>query len=157
MERGHQLVIFTLDEQRYALPLEAVERAVRVVECTPLPKAPAIVVGMVNVQGRIIPVLAMRKRLRLPERDIHVSDQLLIAHSSTRTVALLVDAVGGIVARSAPEVIPAQKILPGLEYVEGVVKLEDGMVVIYDLDSFLSLEEEKALDEAMKASCEFRV
>ena len=78
------------------------------------------------------------------------SDQFIIAHTAKRTVALVVDTVSGIVALSEQEVIAAEKILSGLEYIKGVVKLEDGIVPIHDLDRFLSLEEEKTLDDALK-------
>jgi len=150
MNKLNQLVVLTLDEQRYALHLSAVERIIRVVEVTPLPKAPEIVLGVVNVQGQITPVINIRKRFCLPEREMNLSDQLIIAHTSRRTVALVADAVSGVIERSEQEVIAAEKVLPGIEYVEGVVKLEDGMILIHDLNKFLSLEEEQALDNAMK-------
>ena len=79
MAPAHQLVVFTMDEQRYALQLAAVERVVRMVEVTPLPQAPQIVLGVINAQGRIIPVVDIRRRFRLPARDIRLSDHLLIA------------------------------------------------------------------------------
>lgn len=150
MNNLNQLVVFTLDEQRYALHLAAVERIVRVVEVTPLPKSPEIVLGVVNVQGRIIPVVNIRKRFRLPEREIALSNQLIIASTSRRTGALLVDEVSGVVEISEREMIEAGKILPDMDYVEGIVKLEDGLILIHDLNTFLSIEEEKALDDAMK-------
>jgi len=150
VDKLNQLIVLTLDEQRYALHLSAVERIVRGVEVTPLPKAPEIVLGVVNVQGQITPVINIRKRFRLPEREMNLSDQLIIAHTSRRTVALVADAVSGVIERSEQEVIAAEKVLPGIEYVEGVVKLEDGMILIHDLNKFLSLEEEQALDNAMK-------
>jgi len=145
-----QLVVFTLDEQRYAVHLAVVERIVQVVDITPLPKAPEIVLGIINMQGRIIPVIDIRGCFGLPERDINLSDQLIIANTSTRTVALVVDGVNGVIERPAEDVISAEKILPKIEQVEGVVKLEDGMVLIHDLEQFLSLHEEKALHEAME-------
>lgn len=151
MGRSNHLVIFILNEQRYALFLPAVGRILRMVEITPLPKAPEIVLGVINMQGRIVPVLDIRKRFRLPERELDPSDQLVIACTSKRAVALAVDKVIGVVERSGQEVIAAEKILPGMEYVEGVAKLEDGMILIHDLDTFLSLEEEKALDEVMRS------
>lgn len=149
MDSLFTLVVFTLDMQRYAIRLSKVERVIRVVELTPLPQAPEIVLGVVNVQGRIVPVVNIRKRFRLPEQEMSLSDQLIIAHTSRRTVGLMVDAVIGVVDRSEKEVTAAEKILPNLEHVEGVVKLEDGMVLIHDLDKFLSLEEEKTLADAM--------
>jgi purine-binding chemotaxis protein CheW len=149
-----KLVVFTLDDQRYALHLSAVERIVRAVEVTPLPKAPEIVIGVINVQGRIIPVFNMRKRFRLPEHEIELSDQFIIAHTAKRTVALVADGVKDIIDRSDQEIISAEEIVPGLEYVKGVVKLEDGLVLIHDLDTFLSLKEEIALDKALSGMVE---
>jgi purine-binding chemotaxis protein CheW len=149
MAAAHQLVVFTMDEQRYALQLAAVERVVRMVEVTPLPQAPQIVLGVINVQGRIIPVVDLRRRFRIPARDVRLSDHLLIARTARRTVALALDAVTGIVEGSAPAVIMAEEILPGLEYVAGVMKVEEGLILIHDLEAFLSLEEEQTLDAAL--------
>ena len=150
MEEAEQLLVFTLDEQRYALHLSAVERVVRVIEITPLPKAPEIVFGVINMHGRIIPVVDTRKRFRLRECEIGLSDQLIIANTDTRPVALIVDSVTGVTEQSKDTIVQAEKIVPGMEYVEGVLKLDDGMVLIHDLDGFLSLKEEKALERAMR-------
>ena len=146
-----RLVVFTLDDQRYALRLETVERIVRLVEVTPLPKAPEIVLGVVNVQGRILPVVNIRRRFRLPEREEDLRDQLILARTSRRSVALVVDAVGGVVEGPGEEVIPVGRIVSGTEYVDGVVKLSDGLILIHDLEKFLSLEEEKKLGKALGA------
>jgi purine-binding chemotaxis protein CheW len=145
-----ELVVFRLDELRLALPLTTVERVVRAVHVTRLPQAPEIVLGVVNVQGRIIPVVDPRKRFRLPERAIALADQLVIARTSRRPVALLVDAVDGVLEVAEREAVPALDVLPKVAYVEGVVKQKDGLVLIHDLNKFLSLEEETALDQAME-------
>jgi purine-binding chemotaxis protein CheW len=144
-----QLVVFALEDQRYALHLSAVKRIVRAVEMTPLPKAPEIVIGVINIQGRIIPVFNIRRRFHLPEREIELSDQLIIANTARRTVALVVDTVDGVIERLSEEVTPADQVLPRIEYVEGIVKLENGLVLIHDLDKFLSIDEEAKLDEAV--------
>jgi purine-binding chemotaxis protein CheW len=144
-----QLVVFSLDDYRYAVRLTTVERAVRAVEITPLPKGPEIVAGVINLGGVIVPVLNIRRRFRLPEQELKPGDQFLIALTAKRTVALVVDEVCGTVECSPREMIETEKIVPGLEYVTGVVKLEDGMLFIHDLDRFLSLEEEKTLDAAI--------
>lgn len=145
---GH-LVVFVLDDQRYALPLDVVERVVRMVSVTPLPRAPAIVSGIVNVGGQITPVVDIRKRFHLPEREVALSDQLIIARTSTRPVALVVDTVSGIIEYRRQDVVPAATILADMAYVAGVVKLNDGLMFIHDLESFLSLEEARSLDDAM--------
>lgn len=152
MPDAEPLVIFTLDEQRYALYLSAVERIVRAVEITPLPQAPEIVLGIINVQGRVIPVLNIRRRFRRPQRDLNLPDHLILARTRQRAVALVVDTVSEV--RQSPEVdrVSAAEIVPGLEYVTGIAKLPDGMILIHDLEKFLSLEEAKSLEEAMASA-----
>jgi purine-binding chemotaxis protein CheW len=150
MKKPTLLVVFTLEEKYYALYLSTVERIVRVVEVTTLPKAPEIVLGVVNVAGRIVPVVDIRKRFRLPKRELNLSDQLVIANSSQRSVALVVDSVIGVSKHRDADVIPAGEVLPWMEYVEGIVKVEGEMILIHDLDRFLSLEEGETLDNALK-------
>lgn len=147
-----QLAVFLLDAQRYALSLDRVDRVVRAVAVSPLPHAPDIVMGLINVQGRPIPVINVRRRFRLPERRIALTDRIVIAHTDQRPVGLVVDAVADVTAYPAHSMIEAGDILPGLEYVEGVVKLPDGLAYIHDLDRFLSLEEETALAQAMESA-----
>lgn len=144
-----QLVVFCLDEQRYALPLASVERAVRAVEVTALPNAPPIVLGVIDVEGRVLPVLNIRRRFRLPEREIRPVDQFLIAQTAPRTVALVVDEAKEVIERAQSTVISSTRIVPGLDHIEGVIKLDDGLVLIHDLERFLSLDEARALDVAM--------
>ncbi len=151
MAAALQLVVFTLDEQRYGLQLAAVERVVRMVEVTPLPQAPQIVLGVINAQGSIIPVVDVRKRLRLPAREPHPSDHLLIARTAKRGVALVVDAVSEVVTLSSQHMVSGETILAQLAYVTGVVKRPDGLILIHDFDRFLSLDEEQALHDAIGA------
>lgn len=144
-----QFVPFWIETSRYALPLAAVERVVQVVEFTPLPRAPEIVLGIVNWEGRVIPVVNVRKRFRHPDREVQLCDQLIFARTSRRPVALLVDRAESLIERAEREIIQAATVLPGLEYVRGVAKLGDGLILIHDLDSFLSLDEEQELGEAL--------
>lgn len=155
MKTTRSLVVFTLDGQRYALALSRVEQVVRVVAVTPLPKAPAIVLGIVNYGGAVIPVLNVRERFNHHRRDIRLTDHLIIAGTGKRTVALLVDETNGVVADLPGDFASAGDILPGIELVEGAVKLEDGLILIHDLERLLSLEEETEIDSALKMhSCD---
>jgi purine-binding chemotaxis protein CheW len=142
-------VAFTLDEGHYALDLSAVERIIQTVEITLLPEAPDIVLGVINIHGKIIPVVNIRRRFHLPEKDIEPTNRLIIAHTLKRTVALVVDVVLGVIETPEDRVVKADTVLPGMDYVQGVVKMEDGMILIHDLNKFLSLEEEKTLDTAI--------
>jgi purine-binding chemotaxis protein CheW len=142
-------VAFTLDEGHYALDLSAVERITQTVEITPLPEAPDIVLGIINIKGKIIPVVNIRRRFRLSEKDIEPTNRLIIARTLKRTVALVVDVVLGVIETAEDRIVKADTVLPGMDYVQGVVKMEDGMILIHDLNKFLSLEEEQTLDNAI--------
>lgn len=152
MTESVELVVFRLDDQRYALRLGAVERFVRAVEVTPLPGAPAIVLGAIDVEGSVLPVLSLRRRFGLPEREIDVTDQFLIARTSSRTVALVVDEALGVITVPAEMITGAGRIVPGLDHVRGVVALDDGLLLIHDLETCLSLDEERALAKALDAA-----
>jgi purine-binding chemotaxis protein CheW len=143
------LVLFRLDALRFAVALDAVERFVRAVEITDLPKAPESIYGVIDVAGRVIPVFNLRKRLGLPARSVEPDDLFLIARSARREVALVVDESLGLMELSEFEVAGRDEILPGLEHFRGVTRLDDGLVFIYDIESFLSIDEARALDEAM--------
>jgi purine-binding chemotaxis protein CheW len=146
---SNQLVVFTLDERQYALPLARVQRVVRVVEVTPLPKSPDIVLGVINLQGNIIPVMSMRTRFGSPEPETSLSDQIIVADTATRTVGLLVNSVSGVIERTLEEVTVTEKIVPGAQYVEGITKTADGILFIHNVDRFLSAKEEQQLDRLM--------
>jgi purine-binding chemotaxis protein CheW len=150
----NQLVTFLLDEQQYALPLATVRRVVRMVEVTPLPKAPEVVLGVIDVQGDIIAVVSMRKRFGIAEPETGLSDQLILADAGARRVGLVVNSVTGVVERTTEEVTAAEKIVPGGQYVEGITRLDGGILFIHDLDRFLSKREEQQLDGLLAQEAE---
>ncbi len=93
---SEKLAIFTLEEQRYALRLAVVERVVHAVAISPLPQAPEIVLGIINIQGMIIPIINVRRRFLLPEREIALTNRLIIARAARRSVGLVVDTVSDV-------------------------------------------------------------
>jgi purine-binding chemotaxis protein CheW len=145
-----RLVGFDLGGQNYAVELTAVERIVHVVEVAPLPKAPEIVLGVINFAGRIIPVVDIRRRFRLPAKDTELYDFLIIARTSQRELAFMADTVTGILDCPEEDIIAAAKIVPGLEYLKGVMRLRDGLSFIHDLEQFLFLDEETSLAQALE-------
>ena len=149
MTNQSQIVVFALDEPRYALNLSAVERVVRAVEITLLPQVSEIVLGVINVQGQIVPVVDIRKRLHLPPRDMRLDDRFILARTSRRLVALVVDSVAGCRALADWEWASAEQTLPGVKYIHGLAKLDDDLVLICDLDQFLSLDDEQTLAAAL--------
>jgi purine-binding chemotaxis protein CheW len=142
-------LVFALDDPHYALPLAIVERVIRAVEISPLPRAPRIVRGVINVQGQILPIVDIRALFRLPSRATDIGDRFIIARTPRRVLALIVDRVIGISEVPEEKIVSAESALPFAEGLRGVAKLEDGLVLIYDLDRFLSLDEEGQLDAAL--------
>jgi purine-binding chemotaxis protein CheW len=145
----NQLVAFTLNRQPYALRLASVWQVLRMVEVTPLPKAPKIVLGVLSLHGTVVPVLSMRRRVGLTEVEASLTDQLIVADTASRRVALVVDAVTGVVERTSEEITKAERIVLGTEYVEGIAELEEGLLFIHNLDLFLSQPEESQLRDAL--------
>ena len=132
------LVVFSLDGQRYALPLARVLRSILAAAVTRLPGAPAIVRGSIDLGDGAIPVIDLRERFNHRPRNGRMFDHLLVASTGTRTVALLVDETRGIIEASPGHCTPAREIPPRLEHVDGAVRLEDGLILIHDLERLLS-------------------
>lgn len=143
-----QLLLFRLEERVYGLSITAVERVVNAVELTPLPGAPAAVLGAIDLAGNIVPVLDIRQRFGLPERDVRPSDQLVIARVSGRPAAFLIDEAVDVVERAHRGVTATSDVLPGLVHLAGLTTVDGSLVVIHDLDAFFSHEEMRLLDAA---------
>lgn len=152
-----QLLVFIIEGKRYAIHLQAVQRVVHAVEITPMPEGPDIVTGLVNVQGQVIPILNIRRKFRLHERGIGLDDSIVIVKGSKWTLAFIVDSVEGVVERRQEEIIPAESIMPDMEYTEGVVKIHDDMVFLHDIDKALSFEEKDKLEAVMEKDEDLRL
>lgn len=144
-----QCVVFRLEAQRYALHLSQVERVVAMVAVSPLPQTPAVVVGIINHRGSVVPVLDLRPRFGFPRREFGLTDHLLLARTTRRMLALPVDEVLGVNEVPVENVLPRSTILSGVGYVTGIVALADGLLFIHDLEALLSMDEERQLTEAM--------
>lgn len=148
----NQVVMFTLDEPCCALPISYVEKVIRAVEISQLPHAPAIILGVINMAGKIIPVVDVRKRFGFPERELSIDDRFIIAKTSRYVVALVVDAVDGFRELTAQQMVSVEQNLPFAEHLKGVATIEGNIIMIYDLDQFLSLDEELMLNKALFTS-----
>lgn len=142
---GSQFLIFIVEGFRFALRLENVERVIPVAELTPLPQAPASIAGAVNWRGRIIPVADIRGRFRLPARETLLTDKIIIASTKNITLGFLADDASGVYALNRADIISPGELMPGIARIEGVVRTGDGMIIIQEIDRFLSSEEEERL------------
>ncbi|MBF0495419.1 MAG: purine-binding chemotaxis protein CheW, partial [Deltaproteobacteria bacterium] len=143
MKSSYQLLVFSLDGRHYGIQLSAVERVVRAVELISVPEAPELVSGLINVQGRIIPVLNIRQRFHLPNRDMTLTDRIIISTTSKRTIAFLVDEVLGVFQLPPESIKEGRGIFPKLEnYLEGVGKINNEAMLIYDLNKLFAASED---------------
>lgn len=146
----HQFLTFRLSGRVCALALVYVERVLRAVELLPLPQAPAIVSGVVNLWGEVIPVFDLRNCFGLAVNPLSAHDHLIIVQTAQRRLALLAEDVEDVVTARPEHLIAARQLAPGLTLVSGVLKLGDELALIHDLEQLLAAEEVIALDEALR-------
>lgn len=146
-----RVVSFRVAHARGAIDATAVREISRMVAVTPLPGAPAPVEGVIVVRGASVPVLDVRARLGLPSRPVADSDYLIVVATALRTVALRVDDVDDV--RDLPDhaIESATGMVASAETVAGVVRLDDGLLVVHDADAFLSQAEADAIERVIRA------
>jgi len=135
---ARHLFLIELDGERYALHLSAVSRVVRMVELSPLPTAPPSLLGLVNVQGEVLPVVNLRSLFRHPLRPPAVEDVLVIAGAGERKLALAADAVKGVLSGAGDSLVADPELMRPTGLWEGVVRLPDGLVPVCDLEKILA-------------------
>jgi purine-binding chemotaxis protein CheW len=139
---------FEVSARRFGLSADALREVTRAVAIAPLPKAPRIIEGIINFRGTLIPVLDIRQRFGLPSTPVLPGQHFIVAQAGERLVVLRVDRALDIVAVDADSLIPVSAVAPGTQHVSGLARLPDGVLVIHDLERFLSLEEDRQLERA---------
>lgn len=147
--RATRVVTFLLDGSRYAVALAAAERVHGMVAVSPVPGAPPVVWGAINLEGRVVPVVDLRRRLRLPPHAYGLSAHLLIVQTPRRKLAVPADEVLGVTGIDPAAITPADAVIPGLGRVAGIAALPEGILFIYDIEAFLTSDEERTLSEAL--------
>ena len=117
--------------------------------CAEIPPGGPIVIGVINIQGRVVPVVDLRKRFHLPERAVDPEDHFIVARSSTGVVALPVDEAEGLVRDLGGQRVAAAEIVPDLNYVDQVFLMGPEMVFVLAIDTVLTDEEELLLADSL--------
>jgi purine-binding chemotaxis protein CheW len=133
-----QLLTFKLDDQEYALNIANVVQVVRMVAITRAPKASHGVEGMINLRGKVIPVLDIRKRFGLASKPYDLNTQLLIAQTNGHTVALTVDVVSEVLTMPLSNVEPTSAVGAEMEFLSAIGKLDDRLILILDPKAVLA-------------------
>ena len=156
MAKYLQLVVFGVGKELYGVGIEAVHEIVRVPDITQVPDAPEFFEGVINLRGRIIPVIDLRKRLRLAHVERTKSARVLITENNGRIVGLVVDSVAEVL-KLMPDAIeePPQMISSiGVEYITGVAKVKDRLIILLNLDKVLSVEDMKKIGTTVEKAME---
>ena len=144
-----ELLVVTLDGDDVALAVEDVREVLRAAQPTPLANAPAIVEGVLNVRGELVPLLSIRSRLGRRPREMRAADYIVVARASGRVIAFAVDAVVELRRIPASDITRAAALVRGTSHVEGVATLEDGALLIHDLAALLDPDELFTLGRAL--------
>ena len=129
-------IIFTLDDQLYALSVQSVKNIIRSVQLTYLSEAPDLLYGLLNIGGTFIPVVNIREQFHLPQKPIRVSDRIITAEVSSFTIAFIADSVKDVVALEPRPLDPSDEIYPGIKkFLAGISLYNNRTVLIYDINT----------------------
>jgi purine-binding chemotaxis protein CheW len=141
-EATEHLATFFLDREEYGVDVKQVQEIRRVAEITSVPRAPEFVRGVINLRGRILPVLDLRRRLGLGEVVVGRASRIVVVRVKERLLGLLVDGASQVlkVPVSSIEPAPEEVVQKGGDYIRGVAKLADRLIILVDLERLLASE-----------------
>ncbi len=133
-----QLVTFHLGSEEYAIDILKVQEITRMVEITSVPNAPDYIEGVINLRGKVIPVINLRKRFGLGPRNADGNSRIIVVDIGT-TVSLIVDSVSEVLRLYSDNVEPPPPITTknGGEYIKGIGKLPNRMLILLDIERCL--------------------
>jgi purine-binding chemotaxis protein CheW len=145
-----QLVSFKIGQEEFGVDILKVQEINKLVQITQVPGAPEFVDGVVNLRGRIIPIIDMRTRLHLPKKEHNKDTRIIVIDLNNMTIGFVVDAVSEVLRISRETIEDPPAISKGInsDYITAVAKLEDRLLILLDLEKLLTVEEE-ALVEAL--------
>jgi purine-binding chemotaxis protein CheW len=135
--KSRHYVVFRIDQQRYALPLDHVSRAVRMVAVTPIPDSPHSMLGIIAMAGQMLPVIDLRRLFGQPGNKPDLQDVLLIVEIQDQTVAVMVDEVLNIVEFSSKQIQSPPAAVAQSRFLSAAVQQEDTLILVLDASQLL--------------------
>lgn len=144
-----QFVVFLLDDEEFGVSIMSVKEIIRMTNITRLPKTPTFIEGVINLRGEVIPVVNLRKRFDVPADAVTDSTRIVIVEIEGEQVGLIVDSVSEVLRLSLDQIEPPPQSVVGLktEFIEGVGKVGDRLLVILKIDKLLTTDELVSLSE----------
>jgi purine-binding chemotaxis protein CheW len=146
-----QLVSFTLGGEEFGVDILRVQEINRMVMVTAVPNSPSFVDGVINLRGKVIPIIDLRTRFGMPRKEHDKNTRIIVIELKNNIVGFVVDAVSEVlrILRSVTEPPPA--VVAGIhaDYITAVGKLEDRLLILLDLEKVFSVEEHMTLKEVV--------
>jgi len=149
-----QCVVFKIGKEEYGVPITQVKEINRLSTTTKVPKSPMFVEGIINLRGQIIPIIDMKKRFDLTLSEYTGDARIIVIQVANNSFGIEVDSVSEVLRISSSNVEPAPQIACGIDsdYITGVAKVADRLLILLDLDSLLSDEEKAQLQKMSRES-----
>ena len=146
--KEEQLVVFRLGDEAYGVDIGQVQGIERMQVVTRVPHTPAFVDGVINLRGQVTPVLTLRTRLGLESTEHTRETRIVVVRMGNRGVGLVVDAVEGVMRISSDQVEPPSELVSSTdsEYLRGIAKVSDDLLILLDLEKVLTWREVAALE-----------
>jgi purine-binding chemotaxis protein CheW len=132
-----RIVVFRVEGQRYALPIDAVQEIQQIVAMSEVPDASAAVLGVINLRGTIVPALDLRALVGLEPKAYGLQTPMVFTRTAQGLVALVVDEVEDVVEVPTGMIQPASGVYALAERLSGVCRLEGGLVFVFDVDALV--------------------
>ena len=144
-----QLVTFSIGEEEFGVDILKVQEIIRTMEITKVPRAQNFVEGVINLRGKVIPIIDMRRRFGLDSKAHDQHTRIIVIEINNMIVGFVVDSVSEVLRIPASTVEPPPPVVAGLEseYISGVGKLHDRLLILLDLDKLLSGEDMESLGQ----------
>ncbi|NQW17514.1 MAG: chemotaxis protein CheW [Chloroflexi bacterium] len=149
-----QLVVFDLSGEAYGISIESVREIIRLQEITQVPRTPEFVEGVINLRGKVIPVVDLRKRFGLQERDRDSDNRIVNVDIGGHEIGMVVDAVTEVLRISSGSVEPPSNVITTADsgYLRGIAKLDNRLIILLDLEQVLSTDEQAEIGEVALAA-----
>src|SRR5713101_5908365 len=143
-----QLVVFQLGAELYGVEISRVHEIIRLQTVTRVPRSPSFVEGVINLRGKVISVVDLRRRFGLPTAEHTRATRIVVVEIGDQVVGIIVDSVSEVLRVNTSTVEPPSPVVAGIdsEYLHGIAKLPERLVILLDLDRVLARDERRALD-----------
>lgn len=139
---SRQLVTFKLANEEFAVEITTVHEINRMLELTRVPGSPPEVEGVINLRGKIIPVIDLRKRFGLPVGERNEQNRIVVVEVAKKVLGFIVDRVHQVLQISDEQIEPAPQMVCSIDsdFIEGVAKLEDRLLILLDLQKLFAAD-----------------